>query len=93
MTRLLNSGLSAHRARKYTPQPEQPVSGPQTESQEPQTEIVPEGMTKVDELLEWVNEGDVAARAQAVLTWETEKPEKHQRKTLVQQLAEQILEA
>lgn len=98
MVRLLNSGMRAHGPRRYVrpsqrpSEVKQPNGGATTppESEETSTEV-PDGLSRVVDLLEWV--GDDPDRAEAVLQLEKSKPEEHQRKTLVQQLTEVILEA
>lgn len=106
---MLNSGMSAHRPRRYrstdadvpvtsappadAPTPPDLPADPPTDADASQDETVPDGMTKVVDLLDWVREGDdPAARAQAVLEWENEKPEQHRRTTLVSDLTDLILE-
>lgn len=81
MARILNSGLTARRPRKYT----RPVAEPATDPSGP----VPADLTTVGDLLDWV--GNDADRAQLVLDQENAKDKP--RKTLVEPLATVILEA
>lgn len=83
MARILDSGLTARRPRKYT----RPVDEPATDPSGPPE--VPADLTTVGDLLGWV--GDDADRAQAVLDQENVKDKP--RKTLAEPLATVILEA
>jgi hypothetical protein len=68
MARVLNpSGIMVQRKAVMTQTPEQP----------------PEDATTIAALEEWVQGGDVSARAQIVIDLETAKPEKEQRPTLL----------
>lgn len=66
---MLNSGLSAHRPRRFS---------------RATPEDIPEDVTTVEELLEWV--GEDRDRAQRVLTAEEAQPEDDQRSTLMEPL-------
>lgn len=93
MPRMLNSGLSAHRPRRF--RREKSPQAPQVSAQvvaptEGEVISVPEDLTTIKDLLEWI--GEDSDRASAALDQELAKPENHQRKTLVSQLTELILE-
>lgn len=74
----------------------QPLSGAdldeQLEDSEPEPETIPEGVTTIDALLDWVKSGDAPVRAQIVLDQENTKPEDKRRKGLISKLADVILE-
>lgn len=59
---------------------------------EPEPETIPEGVSTIDALVDWVKAGDAPARAQIVLDQENTKPEDKRRKGLVSKLTDIILE-
>lgn len=100
--RLLNSGLGPHRPRTYrrnttvtspleTQPTVQPLAGPNPQDPDPvsaqETVEVPENITKVDALKDWV--GNDPARAQAVI--DRENAGSYQRKTLLAHMADIVV--
>lgn len=91
-------GRSPHRRRRYekpqeTPSESAPAETPGEPEKSPETgssdvQEVPSDLTKVSDLLEWV--GDNKVRAKAVLDQESAKPESEVRVTLVSKLTSML---